>query len=964
MTSKLSLLRDWLTGQYKRIDLTLTTVPTDGQPMWVDGAPEDIGGQLLDPRLGIWVDFVVVEDASAAASCVEEAVRVALEQVSRLDPKSSVHSGQDDKLGPWQVHVVWLVDSQAFSAWQNALADLRSRSSHTEELGIDVVEVSGNQVTEALDKQGLPALLLRTRALLHMPKNELPKWLSPDDQFAEALQGVPLTLADARDREHAQTFVDRILLPPLAPDTEDDGVAVPALAALEIGEFRNIVHGRIDLTSRRGDKTHIEVTHGPNGSGKSSLFEALNIALFGTSLRLCEYLDDRDIKPGDKNRYADLVLRRFSAHVGKTFVKIGGNQRLGEIAVTAEQARARYAQSGGSFLAQEDARKFVVMSANERGATFLGEYSRLAYRAQQALNEEFDKAKATWQDTLRSLGLNASISKRETISNRLALRLIDERMPRGPETIALWLQALAALRPELKATSDSLAMSWLRLDSTAAREDLAQKVGLDHAVAKSGNQTLLQWLSARRSTIGDIASLDAQGAAMLQPIKLEWERIRSDLETWATWALKSRQGAARHRTASDQPGTALQLAPAAEEAERQIVAVLRDLEAAGKLLRSRLEHFDALSAGMLAAWTEKHPRQCPTCGHDHEEEMDQIVTRLRVECDEALKSTRQTYADQSAKLKSLQAQRAATGEPPISPERRVAIAGLLNLPVEGFDSLSSRIESNPQAWQAILIPLQTLIAGPSLQSAMDALGEQSLVGGLIAQLATEIETTERLRVAPDRWAQLKKRVDEAAVSVLKAHLPSTLEAVWCEIALALAPARWNQRAKSKMKLELQRGAAKLGLVTPREGEPGVELPAWHVLNQAEQHVVGLAWFFTRHLTHGRFLTPLIALDDPAQEMDQSTYRRFVRFLQAFARMHRSTSTPLTLITFLHQEDRALELARAIDPDGELTMLSWAPEMRLSGPNANARRIRLRNPEQRAPRPAPFRSIEPAATGAA
>jgi len=150
-------------------------------------------------------------------------------------------------------------------------------------------------------------------------------------------------------------------------------------------------------------------------------------------------------------------------------------------------------------------------------------------------------------------------------------------------------------------------------------------------------------------------------------------------------------------------------------------------------------------------------------------------------------------------------------------------------------------------------------------------------------------------------------------------------------------------------MELKRGAEKLGIVMKQDDEVS-RLPARHILNQAEQHVLGLAWFFTRHLTHGRFFIPFIALDDPAQEMDQVTYRKFVRFLQAFQRIHKVLSAPLTILVFLHQEERALDLARATSPNGALTILEWSREIRSSGPASTVHVLQLRNSEQTAPLP--------------
>jgi hypothetical protein len=64
----------------------------------------------------------------------------------------------------------------------------------------------------------------------------------------------------------------------------------------------------------------------------------------------------------------------------------------------------------------------------------------------------------------------------------------------------------------------------------------------------------------------------------------------------------------------------------------------------------------------------------------------------------------------------------------------------------------------------------------------------------------------------------------------------------------------------------------------------------------------------------------MVLDDPAQEMDQPTYRGFCRLLAKLVRLQRKNKQPLSLIVMLHQEDRALDLAR--DTAASLVILDW------------------------------------------
>ena len=77
--------------------------------------------------------------------------------------------------------------------------------------------------------------------------------------------------------------------------------------------------------------------------------------------------------------------------------------------------------------------------------------------------------------------------------------------------------------------------------------------------------------------------------------------------------------------------------------------------------------------------------------------------------------------------------------------------------------------------------------------------------------------------------------------------------------------------------------------------------ARYVLNQAEIHTLGLARFFTRYLTRGRFFHACIVMDDPAHEQDQTSFRELSRLLETLARLHRIYSCPLKLVVMLNQE---------------------------------------------------------------
>jgi len=95
---------------------------------------------------------------------------------------------------------------------------------------------------------------------------------------------------------------------------------------------------------------------------------------------------------------------------------------------------------------------------------------------------------------------------------------------------------------------------------------------------------------------------------------------------------------------------------------------------------------------------------------------------------------------------------------------------------------------------------------------------------------------------------------------------------------------------------------------------------YDIYNAAERHVLGLSWFFTYYLAKRRFDEAWMLLDDPAQEMDQPSYRELTRLWETLLRIHGRKERPFTLIVALHQEERALDAARATN--GQLYILGW------------------------------------------
>ena len=82
------------------------------------------------------------------------------------------------------------------------------------------------------------------------------------------------------------------------------------------------------------------------------------------------------------------------------------------------------------------------------------------------------------------------------------------------------------------------------------------------------------------------------------------------------------------------------------------------------------------------------------------------------------------------------------------------------------------------------------------------------------------------------------------------------------------------------------------------------------------------------------------MDDPAQQLDQTSYRDLCRLWRVLVRLHSIYGLPLRLVLLLHQEERALDAARSTR--GLVDVLGWSVEqdgtpreLELFAPNAKA-----------------------------
>lgn len=955
MKTELDILYTWLLNKYQHeLKLQMVTEPSGTEEVvWVtDNSGQSQVAELLDRQTGIWIKFRCIGKETIAINLrqyVEQDVQWGLNKMASLARRSGINKSDVDENGGWQIHLIWLVDEKHQDTWCNEMQSLRSQSGYSEELGLDAVFYFSEKLEKALDVHKLPQLLIATRKLLGLKSADIETWTSANVNFSNELIKLPLQFGNPLEQELAQNYVNTVM------SQHSSGHQVQPLELtipkkpnqLKITGLRNIKEAEISLSSE-DDKVNVKVIHGPNGTGKSSIFEALSLGVSGVSIGLAEYLkdDQKDLTPTERSQYVTRVLQAFNSDSPPT-ITIDGQNGLQNVAKSAEDARAARSNADGTLLAQEDARDFVQKSGSDLGARILSGYSTLAQIAQTQVDNEYQNANQLRKDWLSEFDLSSAITKPETRLQKLVLHFIEAQLPRATQQIGDWLTTLSHIVPELAECAQTLASKWMRIDSLAEREDISSRIANTERLG-FGADILASWIEARHQIILSINELIAKNRSGLEKLAANLPEIQQDIELWSTWLV-----ARKNMEQKVQSGT-----ENLQKDDQQIVFLnkeLVNLTETGRQLRIQFDHLEAISRDPLPRWAEIHPDICPTCNTKHERGIASVVDQLKFDLNKKIIELRETYAEKQQSLKLLRNQQASTGQCPISHERQTQLATWTYLPEEGQESLGASL-LQPDFAQRHIASLQRLITIPALSDLeKNSLPIVDVARRVIDVVSKQNAIGEALWVLPDRWKTIKKSVDEVALRIVTEHLPSTLETVWLELVFFLTPARWNIAGNPSLKPDIVRGTQKLRVIIQPNGiakNSEKILLARYAFNQAEQHILGMAWFFTRYLTHGRFRHALIALDDPAQEMDQTTYRAFVRWLQVFSRLHNVRKIPLSLVAFLHQEDRALDLARATSQ--KITMLQWARTLQTSGQNATVQDLILRNEEQKPSLPTIFR----------
>jgi len=246
---------------------------------------------------------------------------------------------------------------------------------------------------------------------------------------------------------------------------------------------------------------------------------------------------------------------------------------------------------------------------------------------------------------------------------------------------------------------------------------------------------------------------------------------------------------------------------------------------------------------------------------------------------------------------------------PLSDEEQTSIVESLQWLIPETTSFSEWISVKAQR-EMLLATIVEIQQMPPVPETRDSQGEAERI---TQKIFSRFQQADKVFHDPTNWKPVKEKLTQTLAEIVNKHLPDTLAKLWLEIALNITAAPWLLPERPSIDVVTKRGE-KSSTVRVKNRL------ARYILNQAETHTLGLAWFFTQYLTRGRFFHACMVMDDPAHELDQTSYRELCRLWETMIRMHHVYDRPLKLIIMLNQESRAIEAARATG--GILSVLSW------------------------------------------
>ena len=930
MQAWLESCEDWLTTQYKDI-LGLDLGSEAVRLRWLSEDSLTIESNRADAQ------SLVVEDAEIGwllfllpyvPEFLEHQINQALGLRSQLLRESNYTGtenpgARDDPTGSWRVGLVWLVGESNWTDWQHQIIELRRESGAAEEITFDAVRIDNHDVKGSLDKHGLSRLLLHTRALLRQTPEEAENWLSADRHVLEEIKDFSQRFSTARARTIARELEEQAKI--LEPAEKKGVFSQPRrLQNFHVQNFRNLKSLEIAVDHPDDHNAEAIILYGPNGTGKSSLAEAISLAAFETSPLLERFMVDKDIA----GRSGELYQREYLTPLGNDSLSPGYSWNKGEktefILHHNEESKSLFE---GVILNQEDSIKFTDLSRGELAQRVLSGYSALAEKLSGWLEGEARRAKDAKSVFTKQHGLNSAITRSSTAYNRLADRLLTGQLQRPSPEYIDWLRFLGHLSGEDGQASARLVSDWQNYHATtvkrlaetlvklqeeqASRSHLKQAIneGLDdYDVLAKRSDELRQHMEKRLSSLHD-----------------QLENALLQIDAWGTWLAS--QGQTPDKQKIDSSGLQAEI--------EGLVKERTELEKNGKLLRGRLDLLDQASQYLTIHWLEDHPDICPVCDSNVEDRqgIESVVSVLQEETSTAIQALRNQYAKIQAQQKELDTRLKAEGASvcPVAIEEQAQLREWL-VPFMPADTMVEDWLKDPQRRQQLKNDISRMMLLPEPPKPYADTAQES------DRLATEFmslaQEADKVLEDPQAFTEVRKAFEQLMEKILVNHLPATLGKVWQELTMTLTTATWLLPDEPDLLLE-KRGKS----LSVQLGKTGRYIR--YIFNSAERHVLGLAWFFTYYLARRRFDEAWMLLDDPAQQMDQASYRELARFWETLLRLYQKNEQPLTMIIALHQEERALDAARSTN--GKLYILGWRGKQEDTGNRPSVKKIVLLAP---------------------
>ena len=930
MQAWLECCEDWLASQYKNIlgldlagnavrlrwlladSLTKESSRADAQSLVVEDA--DIGWLLfLLPYVPEYLEYQINQALSLRSRLLRESNYTGIEKAGE----------KEDQDSSWRVGLVWLVEENSWDDWQQKIIELRRESGVAEEIPFDAISIKDNNVRESLDVHGLPRLMLYTRALLRQTSEEADKWLSANSQVSTELQSFSQQFSTPSARTIARELEEKAkVLEPVEKRKISDEPR--QFQNFRVKHFRNLDSLEIAVDRAEDAKAEAIILFGPNGTGKSSFAEALSLAAFETSSRLEKYIADLDISHASTEKY----INEYLTPLKKTGVQPSftwGKSEKSEFTLNPDEgSKTRFE---GVILNQEDSIKFTELSRGELAARVLTGYSSLADHLSGWLIQEERRANETKSVFTRKHGLNSAIKLSSTAYNRLADRLLSDQLQRPSPEFIDWLRFLGRLLDEDGRHASTLVSDWISQQDTVVKRlanTLAklQKKGATQPHVVEAIQEKLDEYDVLAKQSGEFRQRMESRIVILHE---QLEGALTQIETWGTW-LASRSGA-QVKPEADSDALKTEVENLAKERT--------ELESNGKPLRGRLDLLDQARQFLTSHWATQHPDSCPVCDSNvaDRQGIEAVVSALQEETNTTIQTLRTRHVEIQARQKELDAKLKAVGMStcPVAAEDQARVKHWLT-PFLPEGAILEDWLTDPQHRQQLKGDLSRMGILPEAPRPHTNTTQES--ERLAMNFIALTQEADRVLEIPQSIGEVKKAFEQRMEKILMDHLPATLGKVWEELTLTLTTAPWLLPDKPNLKLE-QRGKS----LSIQVGKSGRNIR--YIYNAAERHLLGLAWFFTYYLAKRRFDEAWMLLDDPAQEMDQPSFRELVRLWETLLRLHQKMCRPFTMIVALHQEERALDAARATN--GKLYILGWQKKQEVTSNRPSVKKILLLAP---------------------